>query len=100
MVPIRRAMVPKGLLKVFMLSCITLGEWIAGRKACLPKKPILFVSQGLAGGRVLGVNLHIHIPTPLRFLMLPSRCAQSVLFFPNQLVQLRKLWIAPSHLFG
>ena len=62
MIPIRRAVVPKGLLKVLMLSGITLGKWIAGRNACLLKESILFVFQGLAGGRAPISNLRAHIP--------------------------------------
>ena len=100
MIPIRRAVVPKGLLKVHLLSGITLGKWIAGRKPRLLKESILFVSQGLAGGRVRLSNLRVLVLASLLVLVQLSRCTQCVLFFPNRLVQLRKLWIAPSQLFG
>ena len=62
MVQIRRTEVPKGLLKVFKLSGITLGKWIAGRNARLIKESILFVSQGLVGGYIPLSNLRVHIP--------------------------------------
>ena len=61
MIPIHRAVVPKGLLEVLKLSGITLGKWIAGRNARLLKESILFVFQCLAGGRVRLSNQCVHI---------------------------------------